>query len=212
MSLPQCDYDKTPLQWRKGNTVFFRDTIIDEGLRKHFSNKEIYDYYCSQDLYTQSDITEKLEVFKEKLKTREKDWDVKVYDYIMNSYQKTQLFYDPSHPTNELMEYIVCEIKRILLGENFARTAWDTDKIQKLDITEMPVPSIVRNTLNINYPIKNLRESSYSRKVRRSIMDLQEYINQYVLLSWRNDELNFWIRASLFVKFMFVKVLQIFKR
>ena len=205
---PQCNYDKTTLQWRKGNTVFFRDNIIDKGLVYSSSIKKNFRYYQSQTIISEEDVKKSFLTFKEKLLSREKDWDIKVSDYIMNNFQTKQLFYDPSHPTNEYLEYIVLELKELLLGIKYKRVLWDKEKIQKLDVTEMPVLDTVRNALGITYSADTLRNSANGGRIISSEMDTKEYIHQYILLSWRNTDLNIFSRAGLFIRFVLVRINQ----
>ncbi|MCD8000738.1 MAG: hypothetical protein LUH21_26330 [Clostridiales bacterium] len=107
---------------------------------------------------------------------REIDWDIKISRFIKTNYNKIQLFYDPNHPTNELIYYITSNLFSILSLDEVDLKRFN---ILKLDSYEMPIYSAVKRGLNLNYTYKYLRCYSMNT-LSLSAMSLEEYVQQYI--------------------------------
>lgn len=114
--------------------------------------------------------------FIDKIEMREIDWDIKISRFIKTNYNKIQLFYDPNHPTNELIYYITSNLFSILSLDEVDLKRFN---ILKLDSYEMPIYSAVKRGLNLNYTYKYLRCYSMNT-LSLSAMSLEEYVQQYI--------------------------------
>lgn len=75
---------------------------------------EIADAINNTDMYKKEDIIKNFEHEMKKLKEREKNCDIKISDYIEENYRWKQLFYDPNHPTNDVIKEKAIRVLDIL--------------------------------------------------------------------------------------------------
>lgn len=172
---------------RKGNTIFFRDKIIDKGIEQGKKFDEIVADYKNENYYSSQNFDELFEQFCDKVRFREREWDIKVLDYILKNYQSIQLFYDPNHPTNEFLIYVTSQVL-LMLGINHDTDALRKEKVMKLDSFEMPIHSSVKKNFQMSFTSKEMRTTG--QKVYFEKMYLEEYITQYLSLSWKNASLS----------------------
>lgn len=170
---------------RDKSTIFFRDVVLDEAYIKGAGVKEILKIYNNVQLFPEKVLSEKFNDFCVKVKSREADWDIKVLDYIINNYQTTQLFYDPNHPTNELLIYITMELLRHM-GIKFDETIIKNADVEKLDSYEMPILPSVKEYFCMTFDCNELRCTG--RKVQLGKMYQRDYIRQYLAMEWQNSE------------------------
>lgn len=206
--LPMCFFpqyeEATPLREVRGRkaTHFFRDAIIDEGYTQNNSVAEIAEKYQREDLYDADEIKEEFRKFIEKVRMREKDWNIKISDFINENFQKRQLFYDPNHPTNFLLEYIAYKLLSELLGnEELKFEDVEGSCKTRMDSFEMPICECVKRALDLQYGGQNASELRVTGiKERIEKMYLKEYINQYISREWTNSDLSLWLRIKSFLK------------
>lgn len=172
-------YEAKELRY-KNQTYFFRDLIIDEGIKKGKSLKQIAGEYYYYEFDKQM-IRDKYKLFLEKIEKREKDWDISVADYIDDNIRKVPLFYEPNHPTSFLIEYYASNIIHILFGRYKQMTNKDN---WQMDMYQMPFLPEVSTALNTCYSTKGnvIRETGI--KLKRGKMGIQEYVNQYYACIW----------------------------
>lgn len=201
--LPMCFFpqymEKKEFKLYTQRTIFFRDGLIDEIFSRGGNIGQIYKKYLDEHLYSDEELQEKFDLFIDKVKMREKDWDIKVCDFILENYQKHQLFYDPNHPTVYFFKYIVKECLKLLSIE------YDENGIDKLEAIpfesyEMPICACVKSYFNMTYPDKILRK--YGIKLKNEPMDLKSYIKQYIAYEWQNEELSKMKRIKSLLYFM----------
>ena len=92
----------------------FSDRNIDKKYKEGCSIDEIVSLIESGHSFSEEEIDDIFVASVEKYREREKNWDIKVVDYILDSFKDHQMFYDPYHPTNALYEYISKEILKLL--------------------------------------------------------------------------------------------------
>lgn len=87
--MPVCFF---PQYYKKGeefrdkiNTIFFRDRIIAELYASGTSCKRILREYQNPENFADSDFKGQFELFIEKVRNREKDWDIKVSDFVLEN-------------------------------------------------------------------------------------------------------------------------------
>lgn len=150
------------------------DEIIDQFAEKKWNKIDIINYCNSKNAIKKSEIKKIFKQYLDKIKEREKAWDIKIYEYIMQYYQEEQLFYDPGHPTNFILKKIAEDVLSYLDIPNKEISCEDT-----LDMHEIPVYPIVRKTLGLKWEKRFIRESSTAKSLNER-MSFEDYIEQYL--------------------------------
>ncbi len=187
----------------KINTVFFRDRIIDYYYQKGASAKEIYSKYLDSELFAEYNFKGEFEKFIYKIKTREKDWDIKVSDFIIENYKTRQLFYDPNHPTGVFFTYVGSELLKILEINN---PTYKNTKIPELDSFEMPIYYSTAKYFLSNIQPKDVIRTYMGRKVLREDITVKKYIKQYLSMEWQNNTLPLFFRMKSLVLYTLYKI------
>ena len=185
--LPLCffpQYSDAQELRRGGVTYFFRDSIIDSHLGRPFKLAELVKRdYEDPGLYNKESIVAAFDAFVDKVRRREKDWDIKVSDFILKNYRSHQLFYDPNHPTNFFLNYIASEILKILINYNVDDS--HSLKIDNcLDSIEMPVCKAVVEALHLDWNNDVIRRSMPHTNRLGCNMNLSNYVYQYLSCVW----------------------------
>lgn len=189
--LPKCFFpqysEKNELRTRRGNTVFFRDSVIDECFLKHMSVQEIEREYRTVSLIDEEEQSDQFCTFIEKVRNREKTWDIPVSDFILNNYKTYRLFNDPNHPTVYFLKYIAAEIANKLL-KDVDKEAIEKIHCSLLDPYEMPIMACTKNNMFLVFQQDTVRRTG--QKIRHRDMDLKEYILQYLSMEWSNPDMD----------------------
>lgn len=168
----------------EGTTCFFRDKILDDIYVKNGTLEEAMQAYCDVKLYSDMCLETLWQEFLEKVKKREKEWDIKISDFLLENKSK-HLFYDPNHPTNMLLDFVSeCLLKKLGI-ENI--TFINSDLSFRLDAFEMPLCQSVINYFRIDDMPSVIRHSG--QKIYAEKMFLRKYILQYWSLEWQNEAL-----------------------
>lgn len=195
--LPQCFFpqytEEKEFKFKNGITAFFRDEIIDELYKKGYSDKKIAELYVNHEFYDVNSIKKEYENFIEKVKLREKDWNIKVVDFIERECVSSKLFYDPNHPTNYFFKYIVKELLTIL-DIKYNEKCVDEIKVIDLDTYEMPITTQVRKVLNMTFEEEEIRKTGAKILIER--MYIKQYVKQYTAFEWQNDELDYSLKKK----------------
>lgn len=159
-----------------GNPFAYQEEIIDECIYQNQSLDEI----CKR---LNDKIVDKNEVFsqfqqdKEKLLARERNWDIKISDFIYQSIHQVQLFYDVGHPTNILLKEIANRILTYLHINAQISTELDDAVAQ----AEVPVYDDIRKILGLQWQTSCLRNKGKPYFVLSGAkMDLREYVKEYI--------------------------------
>ena len=189
--LPTCffpQYTKEQeFKSRSGASVFFRDSILDGLAAKGFFTRKAAKDYLQKKHFEEEKLSYSLEEFFCKVEMRERDWDIKCLDYIKNNYQQTQLFYDPNHPTNDFLFFVVEELLKYM-GIKYNKRKLECAEVDVLSGYEMPILPEVKKYYGMTFQDHDeLRVSSYN-KVRLGKMDLKQYIRQYLACEWQNPK------------------------
>ncbi len=119
-------------------------------------------------------ITENFKKYMDTLIERERVCSVKISSYIMNHYKRKRIFWDPGHPTNEVIGEILRQIGAILrvdLGE--------VSIPNEMDTYQMPVYKAVKKALGILWDESVMRKET-GHMLSCVEFNLKEYINQYI--------------------------------
>ena len=166
--------DDDNLQWENFGW-FYRDYYIDTNY-KHMNVVQIRDMIMDDNLICANDILLGQEAFYEKVRLREKEWDIKILDFLRNRMQEEHLFHDLGHPTNAVMSFIAMKILELL---QISSKGLDMNVLYSLDASEVPIYKSVSSTLGLKYNVNVIRKSQ-GRKLNMCQMDLEEYIKQYI--------------------------------
>ena len=185
--LPLCffpQYSEAQELRRGGVTYFFRDSIIDSHLGRPFKLAELVKRdYEDPGLYNKESIVAAFDAFVDKVRRREKDWDIKVSNFILENYRSHQLFYDPNHPTNFFLGYIASELLKMLIDNNVVDG--HCLKIDNcLDSIEMPVCKAVIKALHLDWNNDVIRRSMPHTNRLGCNMNLSNYVYQYLSCVW----------------------------
>lgn len=201
--LPLCFFpqytEKQELKYRSGHTAFFRDEIIDNGFRSGKSRKEIKQDYLNADYYSKTEIKLLWDRFIDKVKAREKDWDIKISDLLSDLSKKDLLFYDPNHPTDIIIRYIAENILDILKITCQKHHMIDDIDIPRLDSYEMPLQRSVISYFGLDYEPEYRELRVTGNKILRMDMYLDDYIIQYESMLWQDRSISKALRVKSFV-------------
>lgn len=93
--------------------VLYRDHVLDEAARLCQTYEEIRKFWMDYE-YEEARMESDFTACMTKLKERERNWDVKIYDYIMDNYRTVPCFTDASHPSKYVMKIVGQQIARIM--------------------------------------------------------------------------------------------------
>ena len=156
--------------------------IIDELLEKGYVLEEIIHEIQKEDLLSEQEIKANFDLYMSKIQEREKLWDIKIYDFIIDNYKKYLLFYDSGHPTNIIIKEIV---RQILNRFDIYEELYD-DGISCMDTYEEWILPCVKKSLQLEYDIRTIRNSSTAYKL--DDMDIEEYVKQYIFYKNNSKE------------------------
>lgn len=161
-------------------TYFFRDKIIDSQVKNGVSAKRIAETYYDYE-YDKEEIIDGYNLFLEKVEKREKEWDIKVSDFIQENIQNERLFYEMNHPTNFFIKYCTVGVLEILLQGEFSIGEIEN---YKMDTYEIPILNCVVKALGLNYSTdgKELRKSGV--KILPGPIYIEDYVKQYIATIW----------------------------
>lgn len=180
-------------------TFTFRDRLIEDALRKGKSLRNIVDIY--KDVNYEIDyIKTNYENFKEKILKREKDWDIKVSEFIDENITKSKLFFDPNHPRPIVIRYIAEQVL-IKLG------VVNNDLSKKdflLDSFEMPICASVIAYFGLDSSMidEKIRVNS-NNKFTLCPLNLKFYVFQYFCMVWHDKTFPIKTRILSFICYCF---------
>lgn len=126
-------------------------------------------------VYSEEYIKQNFNLYMERIIEREKNWDVKVSEWILKNYKTKKIFYDVGHPCIELIREICVGVFRILNIET--RTIGEIIPKGAVGPYEQPIYPCVSKTLGLGYADEYIRR----RGIRLSDkdMDFEEYCREY---------------------------------
>lgn len=157
----------------------FGDRYIDNMLIQGQGEKEILEKITKADFIPSEEIHNFAKKSLAELKEREKDVDVVISDYIMENYDKRQLFYSFNHPVNlVLIEYA----KRILNFLGYPEPDVDEAvvylKADCLKGTDIPIYPSVLQALQIKEYEKSYFLNRYIEP--EILVDFETYCRKYI--------------------------------
>lgn len=125
----------------KWNPFLYREELIEQYINNNISFEYIVKK-LSESCIDEKDILIQLKKDKEWIQEREKNWDIKISDFIWNRFRVVQLFYDIGHPTNILLKEIANRILTYLGIEHIISGEIDRNlgcmRFQYIIVSEIP--------------------------------------------------------------------------
>ena len=156
----------------------YSDINVEVLAQKGYGTEQIISYIKNGRTYKRSEIADKFVCVVNKFIERERNWDVKIINFILENYKEKKVFYDINHPTNIVLEQIAQGILQILrIPEHPLECKCDLGRY------EMPIYPEVRAALDLNYGgVKEQIRINSSAKFMN--MNMEEYIKEYIF--WCN--------------------------
>lgn len=182
--MPKCFFPQIDLSVRRNVRDGFQYTIgrdknIVQWINQNVSLIEIKKYIkdCGG-VYEKKDILLLWTQFKEKLLDREKEWDVKISDYIFANYKDDKLFYDPNHISDVLVREIAIRTLKVL---GYNGEVEDRCPLL-LDTWETYIYKDVMDALELRFDQNHLRRCIRKISLNGKATDSDEYIEN--LYKW----------------------------
>ena len=156
-----------------------RDQYIDECYKKGMDAQDIKESILNDEIWNDESIKKNFLFQMEKLKKREEKCDIQISDYIEEHYRYKLLFYEPFHPTED----IIAEIGRRVLKILLIPLDEEVSLGRSLDAMEMPVYGCVKRALGLKFEQKILRRHSSATLMNRA-ESLEEYVKNYLVWVW----------------------------
>lgn len=151
----------------------YPDKILDRAVLENKDVQEIL-VYIQGEVFSKEEICNNFWLYMDKIRQREKNWDIPIYDFIMRNYKREKLFYDKGHPTNIIIREIVIGILQ-KLGIEDKNISSD----MAMDEYEEPVYDIVREVLGLEWEDYEIRKGKDAAKLCNQ-MTREEYIKEYL--------------------------------
>lgn len=151
----------------------FRDDVIVKCMEQDMSIDQICRYVYEDNIVPAEYIIKNFNKYMDRIRDREKSWDIKILDFILEHYKTKKLFYDIGHPTNAILEKVSVDILKFLGIQDEVFTD------EKLDYHEVPVYPWVSKVLGMEWTEGLIRVDDKAIKCSDS-MDIAEYVREYV--------------------------------
>lgn len=159
------------------------DKLIDELVQQGKTRNEIINICRSGGNFNKNDVQTSLNVNYRKYKEREKYWDIKVLDMIMDLYRDVQVFYDMVHPANFIMRKICEEVMgKVGIHKNLELLG------NGINTFEIPLYPEIREHLSLSWGGWNhiIRKDSACKLIQGD-MNMEEFIKEYLFWCYPNQ-------------------------
>ena len=111
----------------------------------------------------------------EKIEEREEKCDVRISDYILAHYKEQQMYYDPYHPTREVLH----EIGRRIVSKLGYTGEYVGNRYAANDGGELFIYGCVRRALGLEFEQSYIKRYDHSSTLHGRAINLREYIEEY---------------------------------
>jgi hypothetical protein len=157
--------------------LYYRDTLIDEAYEnnKKGSLVDIVEYVENRE-FDEQEIRMKFNDMMNKIRSREKMWDVKVSDFIEKNYRLLPIMEDVSHPADALIDEIGRQVAIFLNISDIPKRGFR----YCLGLESFCFPGI-KKALGIEYPGDTVRLEHHGiLNNNKHSLTLSEYIQEYI--------------------------------
>ncbi len=155
------------------------DSYIDKMHNSGACIQEIADGIRNEDIF--GNIEDAFASGIDKLRQREESCSVKIAYYIEKNYKNSLMFYDPGHPTNE----VICEMGRNILKLLNIPVCETGGRRYIMDNAEVFVYGCVKRALGLKFEQNFIRIFSPQFTLSGRALTLEDYIEQYIV--WNYD-------------------------
>lgn len=175
-ALPDCFFPQQQKYWKERQFYFNlgEDIWIERWLEEGKTEEEIKAYIVKGGVYQRQEILELWRDFQNKLYKREKEWDVKISDYIMDNYKTIKLFYDKYHISATLAREIASRTMQYMGYEG--QIPYELPIY--LDSCEMFIYQDVKEALGLQFEESYIRLGQKYCPLNESYMDIDNYVHQ----------------------------------
>lgn len=156
-----------------------RDRHIDECHKKKYTVRQIEESILKDEIWSEEEIKSNFECQMAKLRKREEACDICISDYIERNYKDKLLFYEPFHPTED----VIVEKGRRILKLLSIETDEEIILSRTMDAMEMPIYGCVKKALGLEFKQKILRRNMSNTLANQS-ETLEDYIRNYLIWVW----------------------------
>lgn len=153
--------------------VLYRDSVLDEAVEKGFSTLEEYKAFWIGYQYTEEKLEKRREKGMEKLRQREKNWDIKISEFIVNHYKEIPCFTDANHPSKYVMREVGRQLAAILELDDI-----DDSEFEPNLGLRVPIMPIVQKYFELNFKVPCEVRKEYIYK--RVTAEPDDYIRAYL--------------------------------
>lgn len=155
------------------------DIVIDKAVREGKGIQEILEQIKGE-AFSREEILNHFHAGMEKIAERELNWDIKIYDFIMDNYKKVKLFFNIGHPTNTVIKEISLGILKMLeISDEISCSNYD------MDYYEEPVYDCVKKELGLEWQESEIRKRG--AKMEDHKMTIEEYVKEYLFWCYQID-------------------------
>lgn len=161
-----CNYSTLPY-----GMFPFSDYIVDDMVQKGKNSNEIISFIKGNSVFRQRSVLKNFNEIINQFIEREKKWDVKIMDYIMECYKNDKVMYDLRHPCGNIYKEIV---NRILKELNIVEEVKLNIEVDKFEI---PIYPFVAKCLNLQWE-KDIRSTPLA--MSRGRVEIDDYVREYI--------------------------------
>lgn len=176
--MPECFFpqQKRCDAWGKLRFMAGYDENIKNWVMDGKTEEDIKRYMMRGGVYSKAEIMDKWDEFERKLLEREKEWDVKISDFIFENYKHTKLFYEKYHISDIMAREIASRTLKYL--------GYDSDipylLKSSLDAHEMFIYQDIVDALGLKLEQRYIRINYQLDTLETADMDMEEYIKQCI--------------------------------
>lgn len=161
-------------KWQIGTFCpYFIDRNVVSWIESGVRIDEMKKYMYLGGTYKKAEIISMWEVFLQEIENREKEWDIKILDYIILNQKKKKLFCDINHITSETAYEIANRILRHLNYDNN-----DFIEIPMMDDLEVFIYADVKDALELEFEEKCIRKWGKGNCLQTYEVNRDEYVEQ----------------------------------
>lgn len=163
--------DRTMPSMKGPINILFRDSVLDEAVLVCNSFHEIKNFWGNYK-YEASKMDNDFTTCMDKLKRREENWDIKIFDYIMSNYRRIPCFTDASHPS----KYVMREVGRQVADLIGLDDVCDKQYESQLGLMA-PIMDCILKNFGLSFDVP--REVRYEYLGKRTVEEPDDYIKAY---------------------------------
>ena len=152
--------------------VLYKDAVLDEAVDCCERYEEFRTYWMNYS-YEDDRLEEIFAVSMNKLKERERNWDIKIYDFIERNYRKIPCFTDANHPS----KYVMKEVGR-QLAERMGLSDINDENYESSLGLRVPVLNCILTYYNLEFEVCSEVRNEYLGK--RVVEEIDDYIKAYL--------------------------------